>query len=105
MLKNLFTSANHLETLPSNLFETNLEITHVMFAYEKLKFVGENILSPLKKLKWAYFAENPCISKWANNEAELPALIAELQKTCKPPQETTPEPQEDPSNSTQKAVQ
>jgi hypothetical protein len=40
-------------------FEGDSEITHVTFSVEELKFVGENILSPLKKLNWADFSGNP----------------------------------------------
>jgi hypothetical protein len=100
MLKNLWTSANDLETLPSNLFEANPEITHVHFYNEKLKFVGENILSPLKKLTWADFLSNLCIDKWALTKEEIPALISELHSKCKPPQLCKPEPQEELLNTT-----
>jgi hypothetical protein len=100
ILKNLLIHYNDLETLPSNLFEANPELIHVRFESEKLKFVGENILSPLKKLTLADFSDNPCINMKAWTKAEIPALIAELHNKCNPLQETTPEPQEDPVNTT-----
>jgi Leucine-rich repeat (LRR) protein len=56
MLKNLWLNNNDLKTLPANLFEANPEITHMSFYKNKLKFVGENILSPLKKLIDARFS-------------------------------------------------
>jgi Leucine-rich repeat (LRR) protein len=87
MLKNLWISDNDLETLPSNLFEANPELIYVQFTYEKLKYVGENILSPLKKLEYADFSDNPCIDKHAASKEEIPALIAELQDKCQQPQE------------------
>jgi Leucine-rich repeat (LRR) protein len=94
MLKSLFTYYNDLETLPSDLFEANLEITHVRFQNERLKFVGENILSHLKKLTRANFEENPCVDMRTLTKAEIPALITELQSKCKPPQGIKTEPQE-----------
>jgi hypothetical protein len=95
MLKVLFLYSNDLETLPSNLFEANPEITHVEFLNNKLKFVGENILSPLKKLIFASFGLNPCINMDAETKDKVPALIEELQNKCKPPQVTKSEPQEE----------
>jgi hypothetical protein len=60
-LKKLWIQYNDLETLPSDLFESNPELSLVSFPGNKLKFVGGNILSPLKKLIWVYFGSNPCI--------------------------------------------
>jgi hypothetical protein len=70
MLRTLLTWSNDLETLSSNLFEANPELTHLKMNQEKLKFVGENILSPLNKLIRADFSSNPCISMYARTKEE-----------------------------------
>lgn len=52
---------NDLETLDDDLFAFNTELVFLNLAYNKIKIVGENLLTPLTKLQSALFNGNICI--------------------------------------------
>lgn len=87
-LKELHLQGNDLETLKSNLFDDNLDLQVITLSSNKLKFIGENILSKLTKLYHANFNINTCISQYASTQAEIPQLIADLKVKCPPSVET-----------------
>ena len=64
-LTDLSLSDNHIEVLDSNLFEFNTPLIKVDFSRNRIKFVGSNLLSPLKNLLFADFYHNDCISEGA----------------------------------------
>lgn len=81
-LKELCLGKNDLETLDSDLFEFNRELRFVSFYQNKLKFIGEDILKPLKKLEDARFMYNCCISQEALKSSDIPELVDSLTKQC-----------------------
>lgn len=52
---------NDLETLDADLFDFNTELVFLNLAYNRIKFVGENVLTPLTKLQSALFNGNICV--------------------------------------------
>jgi hypothetical protein len=75
-------SGNELEVIEENLFEFNLNLEEIYFEGNKIKKVGYNVLSPLKKLSLADFSYNVCISRVAENVIEVELLNNELNQNC-----------------------
>ena len=78
---------NDLETLDDDLFKFNPKLKSISFTYNKLLFIGENLLSNLKELHRGFFGSNPCINANAGSLSEMPALVQELKLKCKGPRE------------------
>lgn len=86
----LFLDYNHIEELPSDLFKHTPNLQQISFASNKIKFIGEGILEPLKNLKSFDLRYNPSInvryhyqSKPGDNSATLIAFQDAI-KRCKP---------------------
>lgn len=81
-LKAVWLIYNDLETLDSDLFESNPGLLYIDFRGNKLIFVGENVLVPLQRLEQARFEENSCISARVSARAEVLGLQAQLRQKC-----------------------
>lgn len=83
-LKYLDMSHNHIQTLPSNLFEGNPDLEWIDFADNKLYQVGKNLLTPLTKLNYADFQSNRCVDFRAWDKGNLRELSLALRNVkCK----------------------
>lgn len=81
-LKYLRLSDNDLEWLDNDLFLSNLELQKIDFDRNKLKFIGEYLLEPLKNLEIAYFGSNICIDKQTGHMNRTQTLIADIKNNC-----------------------
>lgn len=81
-LKSLDLRGNGLESLDGDLFEFNPEIEYINFSDNKIKFVEENVLNSLLKLKHANFLENICINDEATSKTKISILIEKIEKQC-----------------------
>lgn len=83
-LRKVFFFDNDIEKLDSDLFQFNPEVRVIAFDDNELKFVGKNILKPLRKLVEASFRGrgNSCIFRFADTPSQISELIAELEENC-----------------------
>lgn len=86
-LQELYLQQGELDTLSSDLFEANLELRSVSFRTNRLQFIGQNLLAPLRKLELANFELNKCVNKNASNPDDVKALAAMMNKKCSFPRE------------------
>jgi hypothetical protein len=75
---------SNLTTISSRLFDSTPNIAHVFFGSNKIQRVGRDLFTAVNvaQLGYIYFYDNPCISKYANNQTDIVALINELQVSC-----------------------
>lgn len=77
---------NNIVTLNSDVFEFNPEITTLWLSRNKLKHIGADILTPLKKLSYADFSSNECVDKLIDEEGsektDFSALVSEFKAKC-----------------------
>jgi hypothetical protein len=75
---------SNLTTISSQLFDSTPNIAHVFFSFNKLESVGRDLFTAVNvtQLENIYFDNNPCISRSANSQANIVALISELQVSC-----------------------
>jgi hypothetical protein len=81
-LRNCDMFNNRLQTLDSNLFDSNPYLQYLYFGDNRLDGIGHDILKPLKHLKEAILQFNSCIGSNAKNEYEVPKLQEELNQKC-----------------------
>lgn len=65
---------NRLDTLPSNLFDNNLELEWIDFSDNLLRNIGVKLLDTLPKLDFANFEGNRCVDRRAQNKNNLHEL-------------------------------
>lgn len=80
-LQELALVSNDLETLDDNLFAFNTELVFVNFSFNKIKIVGEGILTPLTKLQSALFKGNDCIDA-SGTKGDFTALKNTFKSQC-----------------------
>lgn len=79
----LYLYSNHLENLQSDVFAHNLELIYVSFNNNRLVHIGSKLLTPLRKLKTAYFNKNICIDKQAvQSYKEVAEIRLEIAERC-----------------------
>lgn len=90
-LQGLWMPRNPIVALPNDLFMTVQGLRYISFHKNKLKYIGHDILKPLKNLERANFLENTTIDKAFNNggEEDLAALNREIATKCVVPKPTT----------------
>lgn len=82
-LRFLYLYSNHLENLQSDVFLDNLELEYVSFYNNRLMHIGSKLLTPLKKLRTAYFNKNICIDKQAvQSFKEVAEIKLEISERC-----------------------
>lgn len=81
-LKYLDLLGNRLEKLPSDLFENTPSLMEVVFNNNRIKFIGSEILSPLKNLEIINFGGNICIGGRSRTLEEMQRLNAEIKLKC-----------------------
>lgn len=82
-LKFLDLVGNKIEKLSSNTFENALNLIEVILNNNRLKFIGSNILEPLKRLEKVSFGGNVCVQAYANHSDEqLARLKTEIMLKC-----------------------
>ena len=81
-LKELQLSSNELIVLKYGLFDNNPDIIFLQFDGNQLKYVGENILDPLKKISYAYFQNCGCINHYVPYGSDLSTLKNSLKTQC-----------------------
>lgn len=81
-LREIWIYENHLEFLPSSLFEYNPKIEYINFKSNAIKYIGENFFNYLPNLKRAEFWYNVCINDEATDAAGLEAIKTEIKKKC-----------------------
>jgi hypothetical protein len=95
-LKDLHLHGNHLEYLPEDLFEKNLDIVCLRFENNNLKSIGHNLLTPLTKLVYLYVSPNPCVDNGIPLQAGVSGKINTLRANC--PEPTIPLKHPDPGS-------
>jgi len=87
-LLGLWMPRNPIVALPNDLFVNVQGLRYLSFHKNKLKFIGHDILKPLKNLERANFLENTTIDKAYNGEAEeLAILNREIAMKCMAPKQ------------------
>lgn len=81
-LKYLDLLGNRIEKLESNTFEYTINLIEVMLNNNKIKFIGIDLLVPLRKLKNVNFGGNICISSQARGSEEILQLRDEIKLKC-----------------------
>lgn len=81
-LRLLWLRQNDLEHLSSDLFKFNKNLESIDFAFNKLRFVGANLLQPLQHLRDASFVEAGCIDLFAFRPVGLATLESKLIAKC-----------------------
>ena len=82
-LKQLYLSLSDVQSFPADLFEANPEILYIYVVNNKLTHVGRGILTPLKKLRSAYFVGNPCINMEVTVQSQMSTLVTALERDCR----------------------
>jgi hypothetical protein len=95
-LKDLHLHGNHLEYLPEDLFEKNLDIVCLRFENNNLKSIGHNLLTPLTKLVGLQVSPNPCVDNGIPLQAGVSGKINTLRANC--PEPTIPLKHPDPGS-------
>ncbi|KAG4071478.1 hypothetical protein HA402_011632 [Bradysia odoriphaga] len=80
-------NGNKITTLDSNVFEFNPEITILKIVFnDKLKHIGADILTPLKKLQDADFSRNGCVDNFVSNNGlpkpNFSPLVNDFKANC-----------------------
>lgn len=75
---------NDIEKLDDDLFQFNPEIFTLDFSNNKLKVIGENVLTPLNKLDYACFRGNDCIFFTLWKRSLIEGFKAEVKANCQP---------------------
>lgn len=82
-LKFLDLVGNKIEKLESNTFENTLSLVEIMFDYNRLQFIGGELLEPLKHIQLIRFGANVCIGNHAiYSEEQLARLKTEIKLKC-----------------------
>lgn len=82
-LKFLDLVGNKIEKLESDTFELVPNLIHVILNNNRLRFIGSEILKPLKQLEIVSFGGNVCIQSFSNNSKEqMERLKVEILLKC-----------------------
>lgn len=82
-MRYLYLYSNLLEVLQSDVLQDNTALEYVSFYNNRLMHIGSKMLTPLKRLKTAYFNKNICIDKQAvSNEQGISELKLEIATQC-----------------------
>jgi uncharacterized small protein (DUF1192 family) len=82
-LQGLWLSENQITALQNDLFETVQGLQYISFYKNHLKYIGSNLLTPLKNLKQANFKDNTCINvNYLGEPDELRLLKSEIITKC-----------------------
>lgn len=81
-LRMLYLANNDLVSLDSNLFEFTTKLEVISFSWNKLTFIGVNILGPTKNLSKIWFIESGCVNYYAEMPVMTETVEAELQAKC-----------------------
>lgn len=81
-MRYLYLYSNLLETLQSDVFQSNTALEYVSFYNNRLTHIGSKLLTPLKRLRKAYFDKNICIDKQAASEQGISELKLEIAQQC-----------------------
>lgn len=79
---------NNLKALDGDLFEGNRNLMIIDFSGNRLMFIGNQLLVPLKNIKHAYFSDNNCIDDFATigsvliETRDISILQNELKENC-----------------------
>jgi DNA-directed RNA polymerase subunit L len=73
---------NRLEKLESDTFEYTPNLVEIMLNNNKIKFIGYELLHPLKHLHNINFGGNLCIISHAGDNEEMMRLNAEIKLKC-----------------------
>lgn len=85
-LQGLWMPRNPIVSLPNDLFMNVQGLRFLSFHKNKLKYVGADILKPLKNLQKANFSENTTIDmNFIGGEEQLAALNKEIAQKCLAP--------------------
>lgn len=85
-LKGLWMDENFITLLPDDLFSNSQGIQILSFYKNKLKYIGENVLKPLKNLKRANFLGNTMIDySYDYDPQQLRQLNVEIATKCTMP--------------------
>lgn len=88
-LQGLWMPRNPIVALPNDLFVNVQGLRFVSFHKNKLKYIGHDLLKPLKNLERANFCENTTIDfAYDGGEEELAALNREIATKCIAPKST-----------------
>lgn len=93
-LRGLWLGENLLKNLSNDIFINLQGLKHICFYKNHLKFIGVDVLKPLKQLERANFEGNTCIDisydKDKDPPAKLQQLIQEIAQKCQPPMPMMP---------------
>lgn len=90
-LQGFWLTDSRLVTLPGNLFDDVRAIRDLSFARNKLKYIGQDIMNPLKMLKYANFEGNTNINMvvYEGGGEKLETLKHAIATNCYPPSPST----------------
>lgn len=83
------TYRNPLVSLDGDLFKYTTKLRSIWIHSSQLQHVGQNFLTDLDDLSFAYFRNNPCIDISASTNETIEALKRELLISCPPLISTT----------------
>lgn len=84
-LQGLWMPRNPIVSLPNDLFSNVQGLRYLSFHQNKLKYIGQHTLNPLKNLERANFCENTTIDlAYDGEEQQLEALKSEIAAKCMP---------------------
>ena len=81
-LKVLWLPRNNLESLSSDVFEANLKLEKISFYENRIKFIANGVLNPLKHLQYANFELNECIDSFASTKVCIKSLEIKMHDKC-----------------------
>jgi hypothetical protein len=75
---------SNLKTISSQLFDSTPNMAYVDFYYNKIQRVGRDLFTAVNvtQLGVLFFSSNICINRSAYNQADIVALINQLQVSC-----------------------
>lgn len=91
-LQGLWMQRNPIVALKDDLFTNVQGLRFVCFRKNKLKYIGQDILEPLKNVEHVNFSENTTIDMQYDNDGpeKLSALNREISEKCRFPSKTAP---------------
>lgn len=81
-LKILWLPRNNIETLSNDVFEGNKKLEKMSFYQNRLHFIGNEVLAPLKSLQFVSFELNECIDRYAQSLICMEKLEREIKENC-----------------------
>lgn len=81
-LQYLHLEKNQIVSLAGDLFKYSPKLKDINFDYNSIEHVGENLISNLTDLEFAYFRYNPCINHWTSSKPAMQDLEVKLIQLC-----------------------